>query len=82
VRTVRADFLIGCDGNQSVVREALGIARQGIGVIQVMRSVLFRADLERFRRGVGQFEIKQPGLDAFLAGDAAHPAAHVRRLRR
>jgi putative polyketide hydroxylase len=68
VRTVHADYLVGCDGNQSVVRDALGIARQGIGVIQTMRSVLFHADLERYRRGVGQFEIEQPGLDAFLAG--------------
>jgi 2-polyprenyl-6-methoxyphenol hydroxylase-like FAD-dependent oxidoreductase len=67
-RTIRADFLIGCDGNQSVVREALGIERQGVGVIQTMRSVLFRADLEQFRHDVNQFEIKQPGLDAFLAG--------------
>jgi putative polyketide hydroxylase len=67
-RTVRASFLIGCDGNRSVVREALGITRQGIGILQVMRSVLFRAELECYRRGVGQFEIKQPDLDAFLAG--------------
>lgn len=70
VQTVRARYLIGCDGNRSVVREALGIARQGVGVLQVMRSVLFRAEeLERFRRdGIGQWEIQQPGLDAFLAG--------------
>jgi putative polyketide hydroxylase len=67
VRTVRANHLIGCDGNRSVVRDALGITRQGIGVLQVMRSVLFRAELERYRRGVGQWEIKQPDLDAFLA---------------
>jgi 2-polyprenyl-6-methoxyphenol hydroxylase-like FAD-dependent oxidoreductase len=67
-RTVRADYLIGCDGNRSTVREALGIERQGIGVIQVMRSVLFRAELEQYRRGVSQWEIEQPGLEAFLAG--------------
>jgi putative polyketide hydroxylase len=67
IRTVRADYLIGCDGNQSTVREALGIKRQGIGVIQIMRSVLFRAELEQYRRGIGQWEIEQPGLSAFLA---------------
>jgi 2-polyprenyl-6-methoxyphenol hydroxylase-like FAD-dependent oxidoreductase len=67
VRTVRASYLVGCDGNRSVVREALGITRQGIGLIQVMRSVLFRADLEPYRRGIAQWEILQPGLDAFLA---------------
>jgi putative polyketide hydroxylase len=70
VRTVRANYLIGCDGNQGAVREALGITRQGIGILQVMRSVLFRAEeLERYRRdGIGQWEIRQPDLDAFLAG--------------
>jgi putative polyketide hydroxylase len=67
VRTVRADYLIGCDGSHSLVRAALGIARQGPGVIQVMRSVLFWADLERFRGGIGQWEIQQPGMEAFLA---------------
>jgi len=67
-RTVRASYLIGCDGNLSLVREALGITRQGIGVLQVMRSVLFRAELERFRGGIGQWEIQQPDLEAFLAG--------------
>jgi putative polyketide hydroxylase len=66
-RTVRADYLIACDGNRSTVREKLGIERQGIGVIQVMRSVLFRAELEQYRLGVGQWEIEQPGLEAFLA---------------
>jgi putative polyketide hydroxylase len=68
VRTVRANYLIGCDGNRSVVREALGIARQGIGVLQTMRSVLFRAELEQYRRGIAQWEIQQPDVDAFLAG--------------
>jgi 2-polyprenyl-6-methoxyphenol hydroxylase-like FAD-dependent oxidoreductase len=65
-RRLRASYLIACDGNRSAVREALGIERQGIGVIQVMRSVLFRADLEKFQRGASQFEIEQPDLDAFL----------------
>lgn len=65
--TIRAEYLIGCDGNQSAVREALGIARQGIGVIQIMRSVLFRADLERYRHGINQWEIEQLDVSAFLA---------------
>jgi 2-polyprenyl-6-methoxyphenol hydroxylase-like FAD-dependent oxidoreductase len=67
-RAVRAAYLIGCDGNRSFVRESLGIERQGVGVIQIMRSVLFRADLERFRCDGVQFEIEQPDLQAFLAG--------------
>ena len=65
-RRIRARYVIAADGHRSAVREALGIGRTGLGLIQVLRSVLFRADLERFQRGVGQFEIQQPGLDAFL----------------
>jgi putative polyketide hydroxylase len=65
-RTVRARFMIACDGTRSTVREALAIERHGIGLIQVMRSVLFRAELDQYQRGVQQFEIRQPGLEAFL----------------
>jgi putative polyketide hydroxylase len=65
-RRLRASYLVACDGNRSAVREALGIERQGIGVLQVMRSVLFRADLTRYQRGVGQFAIQQPDFDVFL----------------
>jgi len=65
-RVLRAAYMIAADGNRSAIRAALGIERQGIGVIQVMRSVLFRAELEHFQRGVSQFEVEQPGLDAFL----------------
>jgi 2-polyprenyl-6-methoxyphenol hydroxylase-like FAD-dependent oxidoreductase len=67
-RTIRARYLIAADGNQSTIREKLGIGRQGLGAFQVMRSVFFRADLAAWTRGNGQFEIEQPGLDAFLAG--------------
>lgn len=65
-QVIRASYLIACDGNRSAIRDSLGIGRQGIGVIEVMRSVLFRADLEAYRHGVGQFEVKGPNLDAFL----------------
>jgi 2-polyprenyl-6-methoxyphenol hydroxylase-like FAD-dependent oxidoreductase len=65
-RRLRASYLIACDGNRSAVREALGIERQGIGVIQVMRSVMFRADLDKYQRGASQFEIATPELAAFL----------------
>jgi 2-polyprenyl-6-methoxyphenol hydroxylase-like FAD-dependent oxidoreductase len=65
-RPLRASYLIACDGNQSAVRDALGIERRGIGVLQIMRSVLFRADLARYQRGASQFEIKEPDFEAFL----------------
>ncbi len=45
----------------------MGITRQGRGHIRTVRSVLFRAPLERYlQSGVTQFEVRQPGLRAFL----------------
>lgn len=42
---VRAQYLIGADGTQSSVREALGILRHGPGVLQHWMNVIFEADL-------------------------------------
>ncbi|WP_163891290.1 FAD-dependent monooxygenase [Mycolicibacterium hippocampi] len=65
---IRAAYLVAADGANSPVRSQLGITRGGRGLLSVQRSVLFRAPLERYlRNGIVQFEIKQPGLDAFLA---------------
>jgi 2-polyprenyl-6-methoxyphenol hydroxylase-like FAD-dependent oxidoreductase len=64
---LRASWMIAADGNRSAVREALGIGRTGPGHLQTMRSVLFRAPLESYlERGISQFQIDQPGLQAFL----------------
>jgi putative polyketide hydroxylase len=43
--TVRARYLIGADGTQSTVREAVGIRRHGPGVLQHWMNVIFEADL-------------------------------------
>jgi putative polyketide hydroxylase len=65
--TMRAAYLVAADGQASPIREALGIGRQGRGHMRTVRSVLFRAPLEEYlRKGVTQFTIAQPGLDAFL----------------
>ncbi|WP_437813826.1 FAD-dependent monooxygenase [Sorangium sp. So ce1078] len=65
--TVRAAYMVAADGHRSPIREALGIGRAGRGHIQTVRSVLFRAPLEEYRRtGVTQFAIDQPGFKAFL----------------
>lgn len=65
--TLRASYMIACDGNRSSVREALGIQRKGPGHLRTMRSVLFRASLDHhLEKGVHQFEIDQPDLQAFL----------------
>jgi putative polyketide hydroxylase len=42
---VRARYIIGADGAQSPVRQALGIRRHGPGVLQHWMNVIFEADL-------------------------------------
>ncbi|WP_198153926.1 FAD-dependent monooxygenase [Catenuloplanes japonicus] len=73
--TIRARYLIAADGNRSPVREALGIGRSGQGHLPEMRSVTFRAPVadavearvrEARSRGVSQYRIEQPGLDAMI----------------
>jgi putative polyketide hydroxylase len=65
---IDAHYLIAADGADSSIRHRLRIARTGRGLLSVQRSILFRApELEpHLRHGVVQFEIEQPGLDAFL----------------
>ena len=43
--TIRARFLVAADGTQSHVRQSLGIARHGPGVLQHWMNVIFEADL-------------------------------------
>ncbi|MEI9951718.1 MAG: FAD-dependent oxidoreductase [Pseudomonadota bacterium] len=65
--TIRAAYMIAADGSKSEVRQALGIGRTGPGHLQTMRSVLFRAPLEKYlAKGISQFEIEQADLRAFL----------------
>jgi putative polyketide hydroxylase len=64
---LRADYVIAADGHASPIREALGIRRSGHGFMQVVRSVLFRADLDEYlESGVSQFELDRPGLKGML----------------
>ena len=41
-KTIRAQYLIGCDGGASTVREGLGIAMSGKGVLTYTTNVIFR----------------------------------------
>ena len=41
--TLEADYLVGCDGGHSLVREAAGIARSGTDFDQLMALVVFRS---------------------------------------
>jgi 2-polyprenyl-6-methoxyphenol hydroxylase-like FAD-dependent oxidoreductase len=67
-RSIRADYLVAADGASSSIREALGIAREGVGYLRTVGSVLFRCpEADQFlERGFQQFEIEQAGLRAFL----------------
>jgi len=65
--TLRADYLIAADGHASPIRAALGIGRGGHGFMRVVRSVMFRAPLDRYlESGISQFELDQPGLKGML----------------
>ncbi|MEZ0357473.1 FAD-dependent monooxygenase [Mycobacterium sp. SA01] len=65
---IDADYLIAADGADSGIRNSLRIGRTGRGLLSVQRSILFRApELDQYlSRGIVQFEIEQPGFDAFL----------------
>ncbi|MFL0337534.1 FAD-dependent monooxygenase [Stenotrophomonas maltophilia] len=65
---IHARYLLACDGADSPVREQLGIARHGVGHLRTLRSVLFRCEQADayLARGVQQFQITQPDLQAFL----------------
>jgi putative polyketide hydroxylase len=64
---LRAHYVVAADGATSPVRQALGIARSGQGLLSVQRSILFRAPIDHYlEHGVAQFEIEQPDLTAFL----------------
>ena len=53
--TVRAEYLVGCDGGTSTVRKALGIQLDGKGKLGSLRQVFFRSrDLHR--QGPGRRE--------------------------
>lgn len=67
-RSIRAAYLVAADGASSSIREALGIAREGVRYLRTVGSVLFRCpEADQFlARGFHQFEIEQTGLRAFL----------------
>jgi 2-polyprenyl-6-methoxyphenol hydroxylase-like FAD-dependent oxidoreductase len=54
--TIRAKYLVGCDGGSSTVRKQLGIRLDGDGNIRKLRQALFRCDAlyERIPMGKGR----------------------------
>ncbi|MEV7603090.1 FAD-dependent monooxygenase [Kitasatospora sp. NPDC089797] len=69
--TVRADWLIGCDGASSTVREAAGIAMDGPTGLGHFLSVRFEAPLGEVvaDRASASYFLTEPGRGGFLAVD-------------
>ncbi|WP_225727276.1 MULTISPECIES: FAD-dependent monooxygenase [unclassified Nocardia] len=64
---LRAQYSVAADGADSPIREALGIARSGEGLLSTQRSILFTAPIDHYlERGVVQFEVEQPDFKGFL----------------
>ena len=77
--TIRARYMVACDGNRSPVREKLGIKMLGYPVMSHSITVYFRADCSRALRGRnlgviyvnnpqvrGFFRLEKTGLGGFL----------------
>jgi 2-polyprenyl-6-methoxyphenol hydroxylase-like FAD-dependent oxidoreductase len=77
--TIRAQYMVACDGNRSPVREALGIRQRGYPVLSHSITIYFRADCSAALRGRnlgviyvnnpqvrGFFRLEKTGLGGFL----------------
>lgn len=60
--TIEAEYLVGCDGAGSVVRDALGIGLQGNPVLTYTTNVIFRTD------ELNALHTRAPGYRAILIG--------------
>jgi 2-polyprenyl-6-methoxyphenol hydroxylase-like FAD-dependent oxidoreductase len=61
-RTMRASYLVGCDGGASKVRQSLGIEMLGDAVLTYTTNVIFRCD------GLEQLHDKKPGYRFIFIG--------------
>src|SRR6202021_2425434 len=67
--TIRAAYLVGCDGGSSTVRKQLGIRLQGEGNIRKLRQALFHCEAlyERIPMGKGRhYHIAEGPLFPFI----------------
>ncbi|MEV0190139.1 FAD-dependent monooxygenase [Kitasatospora purpeofusca] len=73
-RTVRADWLVGCDGAASTVRRGAGIAMEGPTGLGHYLSVRFEAPLGAVvaDRASASYFLTEPGRGGFMAVDNDH----------
>jgi putative polyketide hydroxylase len=71
-KQVRAQYMIAADGNSSVVRNQLGIARTGLGDLSHSIEIRFEADLKPLIRGrpLAFVYIREPDFRAYIAWEA------------
>jgi len=66
--TIRAKYMIAADGNRSPIREALGIAMHGHGLLSNSITIYFRADCGPWlaNRNLGVIYVLNPDLRGFF----------------
>jgi 2-polyprenyl-6-methoxyphenol hydroxylase-like FAD-dependent oxidoreductase len=67
-RSIRARYVVACDGNRSPIRERLGIAFTGHGVLSRSITIYFRADCSAALAGrnLGVIYVTNPSLRGFF----------------
>jgi putative polyketide hydroxylase len=68
---VTADYMVAADGPRSLVRETLGIARNGAGLLSNHVSIAFEADMSEALRGrrFSVVHVQNPEVTAILVHD-------------
>ncbi len=69
--SIRADFMVGCDGAHSFIRDRLAIRAQGFGDLLHSMGIGVRADIRDALRGrpLAFAYVQQPDVDAFVSWD-------------
>ncbi len=67
-RTIRAQYMVACDGNRSPIRERLGIEMIGHGLLSRSITIYFRADCSAALRGrnLGVIYVNNPDVRGFF----------------
>lgn len=80
VAEARADYLVGCDGASSTVRERLGFVLEGESLLQMRQALFYSEDLlERIPIGIGRHYHIADGTNSFMIvqDDKKHFSMHA-----